>query len=181
MADDQGQELSKNALKKLQKAEEAAKKKAAKEEEKKAKAAAEPAKAAKLGGDDGEELDPTQYYENRLRAMNSLEVICEITYHEAYTENLTSISFDRQVARQCTPTSSTLLSAFLNTSLSLPVFPTANTTLARLFQLLVVLQASVARASSCSTISTAKELRFRLCLISACTKAARRRSRKFTA
>ena len=67
-------EISKNALKKMQKAEEAAKKKAEKEAEKKAKAAEQPEKKEKVGGDDAEELDPTQYYENRLRAINHLEV-----------------------------------------------------------------------------------------------------------
>ncbi|RYG60891.1 hypothetical protein EON64_18975, partial [archaeon] len=72
MADDK-QEVSKNALKKQQKAEEAAKKKAAKDAEKAVKAAEQPAKAAKLGGDDAEEMDPTQYYDNRLRAITSLE------------------------------------------------------------------------------------------------------------
>ena len=61
-------------MKKLQKAEEALKKKAAKDEEKKAKAAAEPAKQAKIGADDAEDLDPTQYYENRLRAIALKEV-----------------------------------------------------------------------------------------------------------
>ena len=66
---------SKNALKKLQKAEEAAKKKAAKDEEKKAKKAAEPEKAAKVGAEDVEELDPTQYYENRIKAITNMEVI----------------------------------------------------------------------------------------------------------
>ena len=65
---------SKNALKKAQKAEEAAKKKAAKDEEKKAKKASEPEKQAKVGGDDVEELDPTQYYENRIKAITNMEV-----------------------------------------------------------------------------------------------------------
>jgi lysyl-tRNA synthetase class 2 len=65
-------ELSKNALKKQLKAEEAAKKKEAKEAEKLAKKEAEPAKE-KLGADDSEEMDPTQYYENRLRAITQLQ------------------------------------------------------------------------------------------------------------
>ena len=68
-----GEKLSKNALKKLQKAEEAAKKKAEKDEIKAAKKASEPAAKAKIGGDDDEELDPTQYYENRLKAIASFE------------------------------------------------------------------------------------------------------------
>ena len=66
-------ELSKNALKKQLKAEEAAKKKAEKDLEKATKKAAEPEKAGKIGGDD-EELDPTQYYENRTKVVLALEV-----------------------------------------------------------------------------------------------------------
>jgi lysyl-tRNA synthetase class 2 len=74
-------EISKNALKKLQKAEEAAKKKAAKDAEKAEKAAHEPAQAKpKLGGDDAEELDPTQYYENRLKSMAGLEESGKVIY-----------------------------------------------------------------------------------------------------
>ncbi len=71
-----GETVSKNALKKLLKAEEAAKKKAAKDAEKAAKKAAEPQteKKAAIGGDDAEELDPTQYYENRLKSIDHLEV-----------------------------------------------------------------------------------------------------------
>ena len=65
-------DLSKNALKKKLKAEEAAKKKAAKEAEKAVKKSAEPEKSSKAGADD-EELDPTQYYENRLKVIRSLE------------------------------------------------------------------------------------------------------------
>ena len=65
-------ELSKNALKKQLKAEEAARKKEAKEAEKAAKKEAEPQKE-KLGGDDNEEMDPTQYYENRLKAITNLQ------------------------------------------------------------------------------------------------------------
>lgn len=65
---------SKNALKKAQKAEEAAKKKAAKDEEKKAKKASEPERQTKVGGDEVEELDPTQYYENRIKAITNMEV-----------------------------------------------------------------------------------------------------------
>ena len=68
-------EISKNALKKQLKAEEAAKKKAAKEAEKAAKKAAEPpSSGAKAIADDSEELDPTQYYENRLKAISAMEV-----------------------------------------------------------------------------------------------------------
>lgn len=66
-------ELSKNAQKKLLKAEEAAKKKAAKEAEKLAIKAATP-KENKLSSDEAEELDPTQYFENRLKAISSMEV-----------------------------------------------------------------------------------------------------------
>eukprot|EP01041_Mallomonas_annulata_P010497 gene10497-21896_t len=74
MADQEASgELSKNALKKQMKAEEAAKKKAAKDAEKAAKQAAEPEKAPKIGGADDEELDPTQYYENRLKVVQAME------------------------------------------------------------------------------------------------------------
>lgn len=73
MADTEEGGISKNALKKQQKAEEAAKKKAAKEAEKAAKKATEPPKAEKLGADDAEELDPTQYFENRTKAIGNYE------------------------------------------------------------------------------------------------------------
>lgn len=67
-------EISKNALKKQQKAEEAAKKKAEKDAEKALKAANEPQKSnAKIGGDDDDELDPTKYYENRLKVINQMQ------------------------------------------------------------------------------------------------------------
>jgi lysyl-tRNA synthetase, class II len=66
--------ISKNALKKAAKAEEAAKKKAAKEAEKLAKKASEPPKANAAHNDElGEELDPTQYYENRTKVVHQLE------------------------------------------------------------------------------------------------------------
>lgn len=73
MADAADEPMSKNAMKKIQKAAEAAEKKAAKDAEKKANAPAEGAKKAKLVVEDDEELDPTQYYENRLKAIASLE------------------------------------------------------------------------------------------------------------
>ena len=66
------EEISKNAQKKLAKAEEAAKKKAAKDAEKQAKKEATPA-AAKIGGDDNEEMDPTAYFENRLKVISGME------------------------------------------------------------------------------------------------------------
>ena len=73
---DVGETTSKNALKKQLKAEEAAKKKSAKELEKQQKASTveAPAKKLALNGEDAEELDPTQYYENRLRSISTLEV-----------------------------------------------------------------------------------------------------------
>lgn len=63
-------ELSKNAQKKLLKAEEAAKKKA---EKAALKAATAPANSGKPAAEE-EILDPTQYYENRLKIINSLQV-----------------------------------------------------------------------------------------------------------
>ena len=66
-------EMSKNQLKKLQKAKEAAEKKAAKAAANAEKAAAGGPKKAKLGGDD-EELDPTKYYENRITGLGKLSV-----------------------------------------------------------------------------------------------------------
>lgn len=66
-------EISKNALKKMQKAKEAAEKKAAKDAEKAAKAAAAPTPKAKIGADEAEELDPNQYFENRMRFIEGLE------------------------------------------------------------------------------------------------------------
>ena len=74
---------SKNALKKAAKAEEAAKKKAAKDEEKKAKKASEPEKQAKVGVEDAEELDPTQYYENRIKAITNMEVTSRLRLQRA--------------------------------------------------------------------------------------------------
>lgn len=68
------EEISKNALKKKLKAEEAARKKAEKEAEKAAKAALKPA-SAKVGAEE-EILDPTQYYENRLKHVESKGVSC---------------------------------------------------------------------------------------------------------
>lgn len=66
--------ISKNQLKKMQKAEEAAKKKAEKDAAKAAKAAAEPPKPKKVGVEsEAEELDPTKYFENRSNAILSLE------------------------------------------------------------------------------------------------------------
>lgn len=91
---------SKNALKKLQKAEEAAKKKAAKDDEKKAKKAAEPEKAAKVGSDDVEELDPTQYYENRIKAITNMEVL-ELRENSSFqTLNFVSCLSPRHQAQQ---------------------------------------------------------------------------------
>ena len=70
-----GEELSKNAAKKLAKLAEAEKKKAEKAAEKAAKAAEQPEKKDKIGAEEVEELDPTKYYENRLAAINTMEVI----------------------------------------------------------------------------------------------------------
>lgn len=68
-------ETSKNALKKQKKAEEAAAKKAAKDAEKAKKAAENPVvKKADASAEESEELDPTQYYENRMAAIRALEV-----------------------------------------------------------------------------------------------------------
>jgi lysyl-tRNA synthetase class 2 len=71
MAEEAG-DISKNALKKQLKAQQKEAEKAAKDAEKAAKKASEPVKASTKGGDD-EELDPTAYYENRVKAMNALE------------------------------------------------------------------------------------------------------------
>ena len=68
------EELSKNAQKKLAKAEEAAKKKLLKDQEKAAKAAEQPHSSSKAVVEE-EILDPTQYYESRLRMIGNLEVI----------------------------------------------------------------------------------------------------------
>lgn len=66
------EELSKNALKKQQKADEAAKKKAEKAADRAKVVAAQPVKD-KLGGDD-DILDPTQYYHNRTKTTDAIEV-----------------------------------------------------------------------------------------------------------
>lgn len=65
------QPLSKNAQKKLAKAEEAARKKAEKEAARATAAAAKPASAKNTVEE--EIVDPTQYYENRLKAVSNLE------------------------------------------------------------------------------------------------------------
>lgn len=88
--------MSKNAMKKAAKAAEAAAKKAAKEAERAAKEAEKESKPSqpKLGGDDGEDLDPTQYFENRMKAVTALEV-CMLNknnidnYYYPITQSLT--------------------------------------------------------------------------------------------
>jgi hypothetical protein len=68
-----GEPMSKNAMKKAQKAKENEEKKAAKAKAvADQKEAAGPAKA-KLGGDD-EEVDPTKYFENRTNSLAAFEV-----------------------------------------------------------------------------------------------------------
>ena len=68
-----GEPMSKNAYKKMKKAEEAAAKKAEKDAAKAAaKALAGPTKE-KIGGENDEELDPTKYFENRVSAMEKFK------------------------------------------------------------------------------------------------------------
>lgn len=68
-----GEPMSKNALKKAQKAREAEEKKAEKAAAKAlVKEAAGPSKG-KLGGED-DDLDPTKYFENRTNALAAFEV-----------------------------------------------------------------------------------------------------------
>ena len=69
------QDISKNAAKKAAKAAEAAQKKAAKDAEKATKLAESGPAKVKIGGDDGEDLDPTQYFENRLKSITAIEVL----------------------------------------------------------------------------------------------------------
>ena len=71
MADGEEKELSKNALKKLQKAEQNAKKKSEKDTQK--AAAAEAIGRGSSKPKDEEELDPTKYFENRTAAITALE------------------------------------------------------------------------------------------------------------
>jgi lysyl-tRNA synthetase, class II len=82
------EELSKNALKKQLKAEEAAKKKAAKEAEKAAAKELLPPKEGKIGADDAEDMDPTQYYENRMRAINALQESGTTAFPHKFHANL---------------------------------------------------------------------------------------------
>lgn len=72
MADQGGEKLSKNALKKLQKAKYAAEKKAAKDKEKAAKGIVQGSGKGKKKKEE-EEKDPTKYFENRVAALNKLE------------------------------------------------------------------------------------------------------------
>ena len=69
-----GQPISKNQLKKLQKAKEVAEKKAAKAAQKAETDANAPAAKPKLGGDNDEELDPTKYLENRMNTIANFQV-----------------------------------------------------------------------------------------------------------
>jgi lysyl-tRNA synthetase class 2 len=78
-------DISKNALKKMLKAEEAAKKKAA---EKAKKEAEKPAAQAKLGGADDEEMDPTAYFENRLKVVDSLDKEGKTAFPHKFHANL---------------------------------------------------------------------------------------------
>lgn len=64
--------LSKNAQKKALKAQQNAQKKAEKDAAKKQQQASHPSTTSKAATDD-EELDPTQYYANRVRALAELE------------------------------------------------------------------------------------------------------------
>lgn len=84
----EGETISKNALKKMLKAEEAAKKKAAKDAEKAAKQATLPAAATKLVGDDNEEMDPTQYFENRMKTIEALEKSGSTAFPHKFHANL---------------------------------------------------------------------------------------------
>ncbi|KAL7578334.1 hypothetical protein ACA910_012740 [Epithemia clementina (nom. ined.)] len=73
--------LSKNALKKKQKAEKAAKAKAEKDAARKAKDGAEPNKAGKKGGFDADDdLDPSQYKKNRELVVKAMEEAGENPY-----------------------------------------------------------------------------------------------------
>ncbi|XP_024391569.1 lysine--tRNA ligase [Physcomitrium patens] len=83
--------LSKNALKKLEKAKKAAEEKRAKDELKKAAAAAAPKKAAKVSqqGEDDEDMDPTQYRNNRLRALGELKEKSKNPYPHKFQINIT--------------------------------------------------------------------------------------------
>jgi len=68
-----GEPISKNALKKLQKAKEAEAKKAEKAAVKAATKETEGPSKGKLGGDE-DDLDPTKYFENRTNALAAFEV-----------------------------------------------------------------------------------------------------------
>jgi lysyl-tRNA synthetase, class II len=69
-----GEPLSKNALKKLQKAKEAEAKKAAKAAEKAAAMEAAGPSKPKIGGDIDDDVDPTKYFENRTNSLAIFEV-----------------------------------------------------------------------------------------------------------
>ena len=71
----EGGEMSKNALKKKAKADEAAKKKADKEAQRASQKGAEPEAGGKgkLGGEE-DDLDPTQYFANRLQSVQRMQV-----------------------------------------------------------------------------------------------------------
>jgi hypothetical protein len=73
-------ELSKNALKKKMKQDALAKKKAEKDALRKTESEQHASNCTK--DHDDEELDPTQYYENRLRALGDLEVCARALWIE---------------------------------------------------------------------------------------------------
>ncbi|KAG0618883.1 hypothetical protein M758_4G098400 [Ceratodon purpureus] len=92
-----GEPMSKSALKKLEKAKKAAEEKRAKEEKKKAEAAATPKKAkAAQHAEDDEDMDPTQYRSNRLRALGELKEKSRNPYPHKFQ---TSISIPEYVVK----------------------------------------------------------------------------------
>jgi lysyl-tRNA synthetase class 2 len=86
------QQLSKNAKKREEKRKKQEEERRLKEEEKKKKAAATAAASGeppKESAADDEEMDPTQYYENRLKALDSLKATGVNPYPHKFLANIT--------------------------------------------------------------------------------------------
>ncbi|CAA7398475.1 unnamed protein product [Spirodela intermedia] len=92
-----GETISKNALKKEAKKKKLEEERLRKEEEKKKKAAAKPKEQAQkpLAGDD-EDLDPTQYFENRIKSLASVKAAGVNPYPHKFDVKMTISEYIEQ-------------------------------------------------------------------------------------
>ncbi|CAA6662091.1 unnamed protein product [Spirodela intermedia] len=96
-----GETISKNALKKEAKKKKLEEERLRKEEEKKKKAAAKPKEQAQkpLAGDD-EDLDPTQYFENRIKSLASVKAAGVNPYPHKFDVKMTISEYIEQYQRR---------------------------------------------------------------------------------